>query len=42
MRLDYKIESAKHALQRIRQERRGCKRCVTCAGSVSLGPWQSI
>ena len=26
-----------HALQRTRRERRGCKRCVPCAGSLSLG-----
>ena len=25
-----------HALQRTRRERRGCKRCVPCAGSLSL------
>jgi hypothetical protein len=26
-----------HALQRTRRERRGCSRCVPCAGSLSLG-----
>ena len=26
-----------HALQRTRRERRGCNRCVPCAGSLSLG-----
>ena len=26
-----------HALQRTRRRRRGCKRCVPCAGSLSLG-----
>jgi hypothetical protein len=25
-----------HALQRTRRERRGCNRCVPCAGSLSL------
>jgi hypothetical protein len=28
-----------HALQRTRRGRRGCKRCVPCAGSLSLGLW---
>src|SRR5262245_48029947 len=26
-----------HALQRTRRERRGCNRCLPCAGSLSLG-----
>jgi len=26
-----------HALQRTRRERRGCNRCLLCAGSLSLG-----
>jgi len=26
-----------HALQRTRRGRRGCNRCVPCAGSLSLG-----
>jgi hypothetical protein len=29
--------TANHALQRTRLERRGCSRCVPCAGSLSLG-----
>jgi hypothetical protein len=28
---------ANHTLQRTRRERRGCHRCVPCAGSLSLG-----
>jgi hypothetical protein len=28
---------ANQALQRTRRERRGCNRCVPCAGSLSLG-----
>jgi len=28
---------ANHALQRTRRKRRGCNRCVPCAGSLSLG-----
>jgi hypothetical protein len=32
-----KLESANHALQRTRRERRGSNRCVPCAGSLSLG-----
>ncbi len=28
--------SFNHALQRTRRERRGCKRCVRCAGSLSF------
>ena len=28
-----------HALQRTRRGRRGCNRCVPCAGSLSLGRW---
>src|SRR5262249_14801922 len=31
--------SANHALQRTRRGRRGCNRCVPCAGSLSLGRW---
>ena len=30
------IERPNHALQRTRRERRGCNRCVPCAGSLSL------
>ena len=30
-------EPPNHALQRTRRERRGCSRCVPCAGSLSLG-----
>src|SRR6266404_1872451 len=29
--------SFNHALQRTRRERRGCNRCVPCAGSLNLG-----
>lgn len=32
-----KSKSPNHALKRIRRERRGCNRCVPCAGSLSLG-----
>jgi hypothetical protein len=31
-----------HALQRTRRERRGCHRCVPCAGSLSLGRWTDL
>ncbi len=32
-----RYQSPNHALQRPRRERRGCSRCVPCAGSLSLG-----
>ena len=31
------IDTPNHALQRTRRERRGCNRCLPCAGSLSLG-----
>ena len=31
--------TANHVLQRTRRERRGCNRCVPCAGSLSFGRW---
>jgi len=33
-------DTPNHALQRTRRERRGCNRCVLCAGSLSLGRWR--
>lgn len=32
-----KNQTPNHALRRTRRERRGCHRCVPCAGSLNLG-----